>query len=37
MKRVEFDIDEFDDASGVKTIIIVDSRAIESDFIAFEK
>lgn len=37
MKRVEFDIDEFDDASGVKTISIVDSPAIESDFIAFEK
>ena len=37
MKRIEFEIDEFDDASGVKTISIVDVPAIESDFIAFEK
>jgi hypothetical protein len=37
MKRIEFDIDEFDESTGVKTISIVDSPAIESDFIAFDK
>ena len=37
MKRIEFDIDEFDDSTGVKTISIVDTPAIESDFVAFEK
>lgn len=37
MNRVEFDIDEFDESTGVKTISIVDNPAIESDFVAFSK
>jgi hypothetical protein len=37
IKRIEFDIDENDESTGVKTISIVDTPAIESDFVAFSK
>ena len=37
MKRIEFDINENDEVTGVKTISIVDEPAIDSKFVAFSK
>jgi hypothetical protein len=37
MRRVEFDVDENDVGTGVKTMSIVAAPAIESDFVAFSK
>src|SRR5690606_19781932 len=37
MRRIQFDIDENDDTTGVKTISIVDDPAIDSNFVTLSK
>lgn len=37
MRRIQFDIDEDDETTGVKTISIVDDPAIDSKFVALSK
>lgn len=37
MRRIEFDIDEKDQSTGVKAISIVDQPALESDFVTLSK